>query len=82
MILGYLVNSTERSICCIWLLLTFICVEVTVAQSGLTLYNPMDYTGQNTGVGSRSLLQRIFPTQGWSPELHTDSQPAEPPVKK
>ena len=69
MILGYLVNSTERSICCIWLLLTFICVKVIVAQSCLTLYNPMDYTGQNTGVGSRSLLQCICPTQGWNPGL-------------
>ena len=28
------------------------------------LYNPWNSPGQNTGVGSRSLLQRIFPTQG------------------
>ena len=27
-------------------------------------YNPWNSPGQNTGVGSRSLLQRIFPTQG------------------
>ena len=27
----------------------------------------MDYTGQNTGVGSLSLLQGIFPTQGSNP---------------
>ena len=36
--------------------------------SFLTLCDPMDYTrnspGQNTGVGSLSLLQGIFPTQG------------------
>ena len=25
--------------------------------------------GQNTGVGSLSLLQGIFPTQGWNPGL-------------
>ena len=49
--------------------------EVTVAQSCLTLCNPMDYTvhenspGQNTGVGSLSLLQEIFPTQGLNPGL-------------
>ena len=28
------------------------------------LYNPWNFPGQNTGVGSRSLLQGIFPTQG------------------
>ena len=28
------------------------------------LYNPWNSPGQNTGVGSCSLLQRIFPTQG------------------
>ena len=44
-------------------------MKVKVTQSCLTLCNPMDYTvhnftGQNTGVGSLSLLQEIFPTQG------------------
>jgi len=43
--------------------------ESEVAQSCPTLCNPMDYTlhgilGQNTGVGSLSLLQGVFPTQG------------------
>ena len=28
------------------------------------LYSPWNSPGQNTGVGSRSLLQGIFPTQG------------------
>ena len=42
---------------------------VKVAQSCPTLCDPMDYSpwnspGQNTGVGSLSLLQGIFPTQG------------------
>ena len=32
-------------------------------QSCLTLCNPMDYTVQNIGVSSLSLLQGIFPTQ-------------------
>ena len=46
-----------------------------VTQSCLTLCNLMDYNspwnspGQNTGVGSLSLLQGIFPTQGSSPGL-------------
>ena len=44
-----------------------------VTQLCLTLCDPMDYTIhgilQNTGVGSRSLLQGIFPTQGLNPGL-------------
>ena len=51
-----------------------VCVCVFVAQSCLTLYDPMDYTparllcpwdssGKNIGVGSHSLLQGIFQTQ-------------------
>ena len=44
-------------------------LKVKVAQSCLSLCDPMDYTpwnspGQNSGVGSMSLLQGIFPTQG------------------
>ena len=42
--------------------------EVKVTQSCLTLrphglYSPWNSPGQNTGVGSLSLLQGIFPTQ-------------------
>ena len=33
------------------------------------LYSPWDSTGQNTGVGSCSLLQGIFPTQRSNPGL-------------
>ena len=45
-----------------------------VAQSCPTLCNPMDYSpqnspGQNTGVGSLSLLQGLFPTQESNPGL-------------
>ena len=48
--------------------------ELKVAQSCLTLCNLMDCSpwnspGQNTGVGSLSLLQGIFPTQGSNPGL-------------
>ena len=48
---------------------------VKVTQSYLTLCYPTDYTvpwnspGQNTGVGSFSLLQGIFPTQKANPGL-------------
>ena len=46
------------------------------------LYSPQNSPGQNTGVGSHSLLQGIFPTQGLNSGLpQVDSLPAEPPGK-
>ena len=33
------------------------------------LYSPWNSPGQNTGVGSQSLIQEIFPTQGSNPGL-------------
>ena len=65
-------------------------VKVKVAQLCPTLCNPMDYFSpwnsldQNTGVGSLSLLQGIFPNPGIkprSPALQADSLPAEPQGK-
>ena len=60
--------------------------EMKVAQSCPILCDPMDYTcnspGQNTGEGSLSLLQWIFPNPGMetkSPSLQADS--AEPQGK-
>ena len=49
-------------------------VKVKVAQSCPTLrahglYSPWNSSGQNTGVGSCSLLQGIFPTHGSNPGL-------------
>ena len=48
----------------------------------------MEFPGQNIGVGSCSLLQGIFPTQGSNPRIETrsptlqvDSLPAEPQRK-
>ena len=46
--------------------------------------SPWTSPGQNTGVGSLSLLQGIFPALGsnqGSPILHADSLPAEPQGK-
>ena len=46
--------------------------KMKVAQSCRTLCDPMDCIvspGQNTGVGSHSLLQVIFPTQGSNPGI-------------
>ena len=42
-------------------------LKVKVKVHGL--YSPWNSPGQNTGVGSLSLLQRIFPTQGLNPGL-------------
>ena len=44
-----------KSLSCVWLF----------ASHGR--YSPCNSWGQNTGVGSCSLLQGIFPTQGWNP---------------
>ena len=38
------------------------------------LYHPWNSPGQNTGVGSLSFLQGIFPTQGSNPDLPHCSQ--------
>ena len=54
--------------------------ESEVPQSCPTLCNSTDYSwpgsfvhgnspGKNTGVGCHTLLQEIFPTQGWNPGL-------------
>ena len=44
-----------------------------------------DSPGQNTGMGSHSLLQGVFPTQVLSPglpsALQVDSLPSDPPGK-
>ena len=48
------------------------------------LYSPWNSLGQNTGVGSLSLLQGIFPTQGLNPglpALQAGSLSAEPQGK-
>ena len=62
--------------------------KVLVTQSCLTLFHPMDHSlgswdfpGKNIGVGCHSLLQGIFPTQGFNPALPADSLPLEPPGK-
>ena len=62
-------------------------VKVKVTQLLSTLCDSMDCTwdspGQNTGVGSLSLLQGSFQPRDWarSPALRVDSLPAEPQGK-
>ena len=46
-----------------------ICSVLSKYQGPHRLYSPWNSPGQNTGVGSCSLLQGIFPTQGWNPGL-------------
>ena len=50
------------------------CVQVKITQSCPTLwphglYSPWNSPGQNTGVGSLSLFQELFTTQGLNPGL-------------
>ena len=67
----------------------FTCVQlfVTLWTGAPRLLCPWDSPGKNTGVGSHSLFQGIFPTRGLnlclpvSPALLMDSLPTEPPGK-
>ena len=52
-------NESERESCSV--------VSDSLRHHGL--YSPWNSLGQNTGVGSLSLLQRIFPTHGSNPGL-------------
>ena len=45
------------------------CSVVSDSYQPFGLYSPWNSPGQNTGVGSHSLLQGIFPTQGSNPGL-------------
>ena len=45
------------------------CSVVSNSLQPLWLHSPWNSPGQNTGVGSFSLLQGIFPTQGSNPDL-------------
>ena len=47
-----------KALSCVWLIATT-----------WTIYTPWNSPGQNTGVGSLSLLQEILPTQGSNPDL-------------
>ena len=70
------------------LALVHICLKVKVAQSCLTLCEPMDYTVH--GILQARTLQWVFPSpedlpnpgiEPRSPALQADSLPAEPPGK-
>ena len=75
--------------CLVKVLLTQSCPTLCdpVAYSPARLLCPWDSPGKNTGVGCHSLLQGIFPNQGWNPSLLSllhwqgGSLPLEPPGK-
>ena len=46
-----------------------ICEWMKVTQLCPAFATPWNSPGQNTGIGTFSLLQGIFPTQGWNPGL-------------
>ena len=49
-----------KSLSCVWLFATPWTAACQIPLS-------MEFSSENTGVGSRSLLQGIFPTQEWNP---------------
>ena len=61
-----------RIICSNFSITLLACESCSVMSNSLWshgLYSPWNSPGQNTGVSSLSLLQRIFPTQGLNPGL-------------
>ena len=54
---------------CIYMKWSESCSAVSNSFQPHGLYGPWSSPGQNTGVGSFSLLQRTFPTQGSNPGL-------------
>ena len=53
-----------HTVCVSWSLMSD-----SLQPHGLYIYSPWNSPGQNTGVGSLSLFQGIFPTQGSNPGL-------------
>ena len=73
-------HSCYKKIILLWTTIVCTCVRPSVKWSESRsvmsdslwphgLYSPWNSPGQNTGVGSLSLLQGIFPTQGSNPGL-------------
>ena len=57
---------------CVYVCISRSVVSNSLRYDGLQLTRflcPRDFPGKNTGLGSHSLLQEIFPTQGLNPGL-------------
>ena len=82
-----LLTSTTKNIFCRFKSVLSESESCSVVSNSLQphwLHSPWNSPGQNIGVGSFSLLQGIFPTQGSNPDLPCCRQislPAEPPGK-
>ena len=77
----YMQGSNVRDRCCF-----FMKVLCLVAQSCLTLWDPIDFSlpgssvhgdspGKNTGVGGHALFQGIFPTRDQTQVSHISGRP-------
>ena len=67
MLIKLWVSLSIHSVCGIVLIILYACESCSVVSNSLQhhgLYSPWNSSVQNTGVGSLSLLQGIFPTQG------------------
>ena len=75
----FVICSFAFAVCCMstWWMCTGIFVYLSKIKQAVVsnslrphgLYSPWNSPGKNTGVGSHSLLQEIFPTQGSNPGL-------------
>ena len=68
-IMSHMCNALYVCICMKWKLLSWVWLFATSWTVACQSPVSMDSPGQNTGVGGRSLLQGIFPTQGSNPGL-------------
>ena len=74
----------HTNICCCYLVANcHLNLLVSYGLQPVSLLCPWNSPGKNTRVGSHSLFQQIFPTQGLngSPALQVDSLSSEPPGK-
>ena len=70
--IAYISVPLEPLPCCYFIPQCKVKVKVAHVSNSLRphgLYNPWNSPGQNTGVGSHSFLQGIFPNQGSNPGL-------------
>ena len=77
----YVCTCVHVYVCCVCACVCVCCAVLhSLTRLCLTFWDPMDCSppsssvhgdspGKNTGVGSLSLLQGTFPTQGWKPGL-------------